>query len=231
MSDVIEKDTSNSGSVKRVVRNAFIAVAAFLVRWVKTFIKSAPSKPVVTKPADPAVAPSSPPLILPPDEEEKLALLYPPFADQMRQFLEKARSCKIPVGLQCGGRSYEEQAALYAQGRSTPGPIVTHSPPGFSLHNFFSAGDCAFNATPGGPVWTWSWDLNFPWKELALLGQQFGLEPGYFWPADIQDKPHYENRYGYQIAELRAFYDQGGLKAVWAAFDRSRLSGANLLHP
>lgn len=34
-----------------------------------------------------------------------------------------------------GHRSNEEQAALYAQGRTTPGPIVTYSKPGTSKHN------------------------------------------------------------------------------------------------
>lgn len=34
-----------------------------------------------------------------------------------------------------GHRSLEEQATLYAQGRETPGPIVTWSKPGQSKHN------------------------------------------------------------------------------------------------
>lgn len=34
-----------------------------------------------------------------------------------------------------GHRSNEEQAALYAQGRTTPGPIVTWAKPGESKHN------------------------------------------------------------------------------------------------
>ena len=48
----------------------------------------------------------------------------------------------------CGTRTYDEQAELYAQGRTKPGPKVTNSPPGYSWHNFGVAWDfVVFDAT------------------------------------------------------------------------------------
>ena len=40
-------------------------------------------------------------------------------------------------------RTYQEQAALYAKGRTAAGPAVTNAPPGYSWHNFRRAFDVA----------------------------------------------------------------------------------------
>lgn len=47
-----------------------------------------------------------------------------------------------------GFRSAEVQGRLYAQGRTTPGPIVTNAPPGHSPHEFGLAVD--FHAAQDG---------------------------------------------------------------------------------
>jgi len=46
-----------------------------------------------------------------------------------------------------GLRTYEEQDALYAQGRTAPGPKVTNAPGGHSNHNFGLAFDMVFLTT------------------------------------------------------------------------------------
>ena len=48
-----------------------------------------------------------------------------------------------PVRVTQGLRTYAEQDALYAQGRTTPGPIVTNARGGQSYHNFGLAIDVA----------------------------------------------------------------------------------------
>ena len=53
-----------------------------------------------------------------------------------------ARSLGATDYIMIGGtRTYAEQDALYAQGRSKPGPIVTNVKGGYSNHNFGIAGD------------------------------------------------------------------------------------------
>lgn len=50
----------------------------------------------------------------------------------------------LDVQVACGYRSNEEQAKLYAQGRTVPGKIVTNAKPGQSKHNKGLAVDLYF---------------------------------------------------------------------------------------
>ena len=45
--------------------------------------------------------------------------------------------CPCDMTVVYGHRSHDEQAALYAQGRTAPGSIVTNARPGQSRHNSF----------------------------------------------------------------------------------------------
>ena len=96
----------------------------------------------------------------------------------------------------CGTRSYTEQNALYAQGRTRSGPKVTNAPAGYSLHNFGIAWDiCLFN----GPVPLWDSPL---YAECAKIGKAQGLECGAFWKT-FTDEPHYQVPTGLTLAQLR----------------------------
>lgn len=86
-------------------------------------------------------------------------------------------------------RSYEEQAALYAQGRTAPGPIVTYAPPGTSLHEHGRAFDVAPLNSAGKPHWPEDPAL---WEAIGKRGEALGLKWGgrWTWP----DRPHFERR-------------------------------------
>ena len=59
-----------------------------------------------------------------------------------------------------GLRTYAEQDALYAQGRTAPGHIVTNARGGYSNHNFGCAVDCyPYLSGPGGAI---NWAANSP---------------------------------------------------------------------
>ena len=87
----------------------------------------------------------------------------------------------------CTYRSNEEQAALYARGRTTPGPRVTNAKPGESLHNKGLALD--FVPLVNGKV---MWDGDAPiWEILALIAKD--TDSRVRWGGDfksIDDKPH-----------------------------------------
>lgn len=70
-----------------------------------------------------------------------------------------------------GYRSIEEQNALYAQGRTKPGNIVTNAKRGQSNHNYGIAFDVA--------IWngnTIVWDRD--WNKIGTIGKSCGLEWG-----------------------------------------------------
>ncbi len=68
-------------------------------------------------------------------------LLYPPFAKKLTIFLELIAQKGLAVEGTCGYRSPEEQAELYALGRTKPGKIVTKAKPGQSAHQWGCAVD------------------------------------------------------------------------------------------
>lgn len=117
-----------------------------------------------------------------------LGQLQPELRLAVEQLLERARAqLRHPVVLVQGMRTMDEQAALYAQGRTAPGRVVTNARPGDSPHNFGAAVDVAFLDEAGHT----SWDLRFPWDPLGALGEALGLVWGGRWVVP-RDLDHFE---------------------------------------
>lgn len=108
----------------------------------------------------------------------------------------------------CGNRSYAEQNALYAIGRSKPGTRVTNARGGYSNHNFGIAGD--FGVFRDGQYL----DESMPkvadavHKAVASIAEAHGLSAGYYW--DFQDAPHFEIETHLTLAQKRARMEQRG---------------------
>jgi peptidoglycan L-alanyl-D-glutamate endopeptidase CwlK len=93
-------------------------------------------------------------------------------------------------------RDHESQDALYAQGRTKPGKIVTKAKGGQSFHNY----RCAFDVVPvinGKPVW----DDAELWKKIGALGKQAGLEWAGDW-VSFKETPHFQWTNGKTIKDL-----------------------------
>ena len=58
--------------------------------------------------------------------ERNIATLLPQVQPLARALIESAAAIGIAIKIISGTRSYDEQNALYEQGRSKPGRIVTH---------------------------------------------------------------------------------------------------------
>jgi len=97
-------------------------------------------------------------------------------------------------------RTPEEQAALYAKGRTAPGRIVTHAPPGYSFHEFRRAYDVAIKSYPED-ITPQDW-YDGPWGHVGELGEVAGMEWGGRWKKP--DRPHFEHRAGKTLAQWRA---------------------------
>ncbi len=92
-------------------------------------------------------------------------------------------------------RDYASQAALYAQGRTEPGKIITRAMPGYSFHQH----RVAFDFVPivnGKPEWG---DENL-WAKCGAVGALAGLEWGGKWK--FTDKPHMQDTGGVTIAQF-----------------------------
>lgn len=116
-------------------------------------------------------------------------------------------SGKLPPGFSVriisGTRTWEEQDALYAQGRTTPGTVVTNARGGQSNHNFGIAWDLGIfdakkNYLRASPLYA----------EIGPVGEEIGLEWGGRWQS-FRDLPHYQVRTGLKISELRALVIRG----------------------
>lgn len=125
-----------------------------------------------------------------------LATLLPEVQRGARVWLAKAVRCAAVYGLKvkviCGTRSWAEQDALYAQGRTRAGARVTNVRGGGSWHNYGLAFDIGL--FDGGRYVT----EDGPYKKLVqAVGVPAGFEWGGNWTS-FKDYPHmqYVGRYG-----------------------------------
>lgn len=142
--------------------------------------------------------------------ERNIATLLPEVQPLARSLIQAAAAIGIAIKVISGTRTYDEQKALYEQGRSKAGRIVTNARGGYSNHNFGIAFDIGvFEGTryiEESPAY----------KAVGALGVQLGLEWGGNWKS-IQDEPHFQLRPAWarelterdMLAELRSRRDRG----------------------
>jgi peptidoglycan L-alanyl-D-glutamate endopeptidase CwlK len=98
--------------------------------------------------------------------------LKPEFRTLVDPWLADCAAADIDVLVTCTIRTMQDQAILYAQGRTTPGKIVTNAKPGQSAHNYGLALDIV-PLVHGKP----DWSGNSPvWQQIASLAQTHGLD-------------------------------------------------------
>lgn len=116
--------------------------------------------------------------------------LLPNVQPYARTLVHMAADAGITIKVISGFRTYAEQDALYAKGRTKPGKIVTNAKAGFSNHNFGLAFDIGiFNGS--------SYIEESPdYKKVGAMGISLGLTWGGNWTS-IQDEPHFELRPGW----------------------------------
>jgi peptidoglycan L-alanyl-D-glutamate endopeptidase CwlK len=129
--------------------------------------------------------------------EKNIATLVPNAQRKAREWLRKCREAGINVKIICGTRTYEEQATLYAKGRTESGKKVTNARPGYSWHNFGVAWDYVVFDEGGQPLW------DSPLMErCGRIGEEIGLEWGGSWKQFV-DKAHLQIDMGISLAEAR----------------------------
>lgn len=107
------------------------------------------------------------------------------------KFLAACRNEGIDLLVTCTLRSNEEQAALYAQGRTKPGKVVTNAKPGQSMHNHGLAIDVV-PLRAGKPVWGTTGEDGKLWKRIGEIGEKVGLEWAGRWTT-MREYPHFQH--------------------------------------
>ncbi len=104
------------------------------------------------------------------------------------EIIEQAYKEGIYVLITDGYRSKAEQDALYAQGRTKPGKIVTNAKGGQSNHNFGIAVDFCLTNEKGTIA---NYTVNSDWRRVASIAKSKGFEWGGDWKGFV-DNPHLE---------------------------------------
>ena len=73
----------------------------------------------------------------------RIDLLHPKLREEVRKIYSEILQSNLQIRITDTLRSFDEQAKLYAQGRTAPGKIVTKAKPGQSYHNYGLAVDFA----------------------------------------------------------------------------------------
>jgi peptidoglycan LD-endopeptidase CwlK len=132
----------------------------------------------------------------------KLQTLQPTVQPIFDSFLAQCEAAGIPCDIVQGTRSFEEQQAVYDQGRSASGPVVTNAKPGDSYHQYGLAVDVVPRAYKSLPDWNPSGPL---WERIGQIGEAAGLTWGGRF--STPDKPHFQLTAA-PIAELKAYWEK-----------------------
>ena len=157
--------------------------------------------------------------------EISLKDVYPPLAAKVRQMANMLVQENFMIRVTQGLRSWSQQDALYAQGRTAPGKIVTNCPGGYSYHNFSLAVDCVPSVGGVDTTYAPDWNADHPsWKRMEAVGQSLGLVSGATWRS-FPDAPHFQltGRFpeGAPDDEVRQLFKDGGAQAVWDEVSKS----------
>lgn len=131
----------------------------------------------------------------------KLEDLHPLVAAKARAHIAACHAEGIDLLVTCSYRDPAEQARLYAQGRTTPGKIVTNARPGQSFHEY----RVAYDVVPlrdGKAVWGTSGEDGKLWQRVGALGKAQGLE----WAGDwrFKEYPHFQFVGGFNLAHFQS---------------------------
>lgn len=142
-----------------------------------------------------------------PNRRAELHLIYKEICER----LSGSAMCRFAYTL----RTFIEQDALFAQGRTKPGKIVTKARAGRSYHNYGLAVDIVLlkDKDGNGTYETASWETNVDfdgdgvadWQEVVQVFKEYG----WFWGGDwtrFPDMPHFEKPDGRTVAGLEEAY-------------------------
>ncbi len=143
--------------------------------------------------------------LLHPLHREEAGVIY----DKICKALTGKAICRFAYTL----RTFAEQNVLYAQGRTSPGAVVTNAQGGESYHNYGLAIDVVLliDKDGNGTHETASWDFKTDfdddllpeWKEIDAIFKEHGWEGLFNKRGERWDLPHFQKTFGYSIKQLQ----------------------------
>lgn len=150
--------------------------------------------------------------------EAQLANVIPELAEKVRAAATQLAPFGTYLLVVSGLRLACEQTALYSQGRTTPGHIVTNAPAGLSMHNYGLAIDVVPYLSGQSGALNWN-DRTPQYQEMVSALKSQGLAFGGDW-VHFPDDDHFQLGVlpANPSAEMIADYAGGkcALATIWA---------------
>ncbi len=123
--------------------------------------------------------------------ETALSKVCPELADKIRAASDALNAEGTFILVVSGMRTAEEQNALYAQGRTTTGKIVTNAKAGQSMHNYGLAADIVpYTTGNSGQI---NWNAATPqFQHMVAAMKAQGLAWGGDWRGALGDFDHFQ---------------------------------------
>lgn len=130
--------------------------------------------------------------------EQRIARLHPKVRGEMIKIINECNEVlqgKSEVRIVQGLRTFDEQANLYAQGRTKTGKKVTNAKAGQSIHNYGFAVDICLLLDGKTVSWDtakdWDQDKIADWQECVKVFTKYGWSWGGNWKT-FKDLPHFD---------------------------------------
>jgi peptidoglycan L-alanyl-D-glutamate endopeptidase CwlK len=133
--------------------------------------------------------------------QDRITKLHPSVRAEVTKFIEDINTNiltgRAKVRIAQGLRTFAEQDALYAQGRTKPGKKVTNAKGGQSVHNYGFAFDIVLIIDGKDASWDtakdWDGDKKSDWMEVVSYLKDHGWTWGGDWKS-FKDLPHFDKK-------------------------------------
>ena len=134
---------------------------------------------------------------------ERLQQLHPAVRERFEAFIDEVETTlNVTIRMEPPLRTFAEQQALWEQGRTKPGKVVTWAPPGSSYHNYGLAADLV----PWKMDHT-DLDWNYDFKKWKPLADEYQLVWGGDFSKNKYDPDHFQYTAGLSWQDLLHKHD------------------------
>jgi peptidoglycan L-alanyl-D-glutamate endopeptidase CwlK len=134
------------------------------------------------------------------NSKQRINTLHPNVKEEVTKIIQEcdlALTGKAKIRITQGLRTFAEQDALYAQGRTKPGKKVTNAKGGQSIHNYGFAVDICLIIDGKTVSWDtakdWDNDQIADWYECVKIFAKYGWDWGGNWKK-FKDLPHFDKK-------------------------------------